>query len=220
MNAISNRLLHLYHQALPVEKAQGGEWYFRTHAICHALAREAGVSTDTACGVFAALSPSNRLLSNIRDTRKVLAAARDDRAADSFKVSTFHNNKVKALMIARTGDPLAYLRGPKVTAFFHNISNPSSPEFVTVDGHMVNAVNNVNRGVRQADELLTGDYGRIADAVKHAAYLSDVLPNQLQAVVWLVWKRLTARAVTHIQSEFFPSDYVAAGIINLAKQTV
>lgn len=92
----------IYDQATSREIAEGMEYYWRSRVII-AQRCDLGFSADVCCGVFAALSPNNDEAGNYRDLDTLLAAACDRVQYESFNVSTWGPNKLKAWMIARYG---------------------------------------------------------------------------------------------------------------------
>jgi len=78
------------------------------------------------------------------------------------------------------------LKGQKITSFFCDIMGEFN---VTIDGHARNIAYNekisltddrTNIGVRE--------YRGLQDAYKDAAQQIDIMPYQLQAITWRVWR--------------------------------
>lgn len=141
--------------------------------------------------VFAALSPNNDYYGNLRDTDRLLAAARAGLTIDQFKVSTYGNNKRKAWAIAQGTDPLTLIVFKKIRNFYLNVRDPDDPVPVTVDGH----VHNIWTGKRirlteAAQKLKPQLYDVIAEDIRAVAAETKMLPNQVQAIIWTVWRRI------------------------------
>lgn len=91
-------------------------------------------------------------------------------------------------------------KGHKVRNFYNNVLDPESKEgHVTIDSHAMGAalvkalslsspeikhIQPHGRGGQNAMTGAEGSYGLVADAYREAAKKREVLPNELQAVVW------------------------------------
>lgn len=153
------------------------------------IAEKTGYTPETGAAVFSALSPNNDYFGNLRDTHRLLAAAKAGLAVDEFRVSTYGKNKQKAWLIAKGEDPRKLITADKTRNFFLNVSNPVDPAPVTIDGHMFNIWN----GTRQKLVGLSvrkGDYKRVADDVRNLAGVAGLRANQMQAILWHTWRRI------------------------------
>src|SRR6476469_8824558 len=89
------------------------------------IATKHGFAPRIGAAVFAALSPNNDFKGNLRDTNRLLQAARAGSDISEFKVSTYGNNKRKAWAIAAQGrEPLDLIVFPKTRSFFLNVHTP------------------------------------------------------------------------------------------------
>lgn len=163
-----------------------------------------GYHEDIGAAVFAALSPNNDYWGNLRDCHALLKAHRQKKKLEDFKVSTYGNNKRKAWDIAGGKDALELIVAPKTRSFYLNIVNPFDPVPVTIDGHMLNIwrnkrVNLVALNVskdpvtgKRKDRLTLGKstYEKIAEGVRIVARENQLIPNQLQAILWTTWRRV------------------------------
>jgi hypothetical protein len=186
--------------------------WFRYQKIVSQIAFTHGRSMVVGAAVFAALSPNNDYLGNLRDTARLLAAYRQGLTVDDFGVSTYHNNKRKAWRIAQGENPLDLIVFPKTRSFFLNIVDPSNPDPVTVDGHIFNAWTGVRIPlVSAAQKLRHGLYDTVAEDIRQIGAERRMIPNVVQGIVWYAWKRL--HRIKHSdQLEFWPMDYVVAGL--------
>lgn len=168
------RILAAYDAASPADAAAGMAWYERAESTMEAMQARYGVDRATAAGVTAALSPRVRWATNLVAAERVIRAAQLGMRAPS--VGTRANVR-KAWAIANGADPDAVLGGPKVTAFYANLSGDH--DRVTVDVWAARAAG--------ADpERLTDKRRReLRDAYTRAAAARGVTPRQLQAAVWV-----------------------------------
>ena len=179
------------------------------------IAAKHGFTSVTGAAVFAALSPNNDFWGNLRNTDDLLAAAAADKDLNDFGVSTYGNNKVKAWRIAHGEDPNKLIVALKTNSFFHNITDPSNPNYVTIDGHMRNIwfgervriqSRNPKTRVVKVDNKL---YHVIADGIKAFAAEHELIPCEMQGVLWLTWRRIHAIR-TPAQGELWDRDFIEA----------
>jgi hypothetical protein len=174
------RILSHYDAASPDDVAAGLAWYGRAESAMRAMARRHGVSRQTAAGVTAALSPQTPWSTktgrtpNIDAADRVLSAAREGRPMPAVNTG---DNRRKAWAIANGADPDAVLSGPKVTAFYANLTG--DPDRPTVDLWAARAA-----GVDP--ERLTDKRRReLRDAYRIAAESRGVAVRDMQAAVWV-----------------------------------
>jgi hypothetical protein len=224
----AENLWNTYLKSIPVEREEAIASYDRYHLICRTIAERHGYPVEVACGVFSALSPNNEYHGNIRDLETVLVNARRGGTLDDFTVATYGNNKRKAWDIVH-GQPVGEaIKARKTWAFFNNVFRPSDPEFVTVDGHMywcwagragtvkgLRGKNRTDSGLEGTPSLGAKLYEEIAGDVRGLAFALGLVPCQLQAILWVTWKRIHRRAYSN-QTNFFPKDFEVAGIINFS----
>jgi hypothetical protein len=205
-------LLNVMDQATPWDIELAHESWFRYRRIVGGIAAKHGYSASTGAAVFAALSPNNDYLGNLRDTNRLLASARAGMNLEDFKVSTYGNNKRKAWRIAHGEKPLDLLVFPKTRSFYLNIMNPEDPQPVTVDGHIFNAWTGVRISLASAaQKLRAGFYDAVAEDIRQIGAEQSLIPNVVQGIVWFSWKRMH-RILYSRQLEFWSSDYIAAGL--------
>lgn len=223
----AENLYRTYEKAIPSEREEAIASYHRYHLICSTIAQRHGYPVAVACAVFSALSPNNEYHGNIRDLELVLVNERAGNGIDDFRVQTYGQNKRKAWAIAKGGSIPELIVARKTWSFFNNVFTPDSPDHVTVDGHMywcwagrAGTVKGLRGRVRTASGLqgtpsLGGKlYAEIAGDVKGLAFALGLVPCQLQAILWITWKRIHRRAYDS-QTNFFPKDFEVAKIIDL-----
>jgi hypothetical protein len=185
---ISNNILSMFSRATIDELALGKTWYSRANSECQEILENSGNNRHnlkTIIGMTAALSPRNKWSRNLEDVRNLSA---DDNA----KVSTFHRNKGKALLIKSINQPtnvdiLDILGGDKVQSFYANLLNPTLPDIVTIDAHAIG----VWLGTRVTGVRAKGDaYQMIQQAYIDTANGLGIIPCQLQAITWLTYRRI------------------------------
>lgn len=186
-------ILKVYRQATAQEMARGTKWYSDAQDQAHAIAVQHDVPLRVVVGVIAALSPNNRWERNVKDASDLIAAFLRGDAADSCKPCTYTKMRDKAWsvleQVPETDEAvIKILNGQKIVSFFRNIMGHDN---CTIDGHAYN----IARGKRvslTSDETnisksvyleMQAAYGRAAKRVGLKVY-------ELQAVTWVVWKRI------------------------------
>ena len=189
----SVNILNLYNQATIGELQAGMAWYYLANNSARQLQQVYDFTMPQICGVIAALSPRNKWYRNLQDCSNLLSCIRGESNIEDYKCGTFTSNKIKARLILATPNTtheqvLSILGGNKVRSFYSNILEPSNPNYLTVDGHALGCYQGVKlRGCTPSNK----DYQTITDTYSHLAIDKiGILPNQLQAINWLTYKRL------------------------------
>lgn len=128
---IRMNLQHFYDQAGAHDIANGVDWYPQFQRWCCEVANKYMTNNEVVANVFSALSPRNRLHTNMQDTITVFDAVGIGISADDVRVSTYHSNKRKAFDIA-TGKRTILPKSLKTYAFVQNIAYLNS-DYVTID---------------------------------------------------------------------------------------
>lgn len=174
-----------------IDREEGMLAYFRYHTLMCQLSSRYSINLDRVVAVFVSLSPNNDYAGNLRSAVSVLAGIHHGVPKGQVTVSTYKHCRDRAWAYG-TGERvfLNETKGPKIINFYHNIINPKDPNWVTIDGHMSAIWQDKKLTMREA---LIGkrEYNRIADALKLlASFKGDILPSQLQAILWFTRKRL------------------------------
>ncbi len=170
------RILKMYDQCSAADLAAGLGWYARAEREAAALAAGTSLSTIQCAGIIAALSPRVQWSVNLAAAIAMVDAAI---AGESEPiVAGLPNNRAKAWLIANGADPSIVLSGPKVRAFFANITGDHNA--VTVDVWAARAAEG-KRNNRGPDGKR---YEAIADAYRRAAARRGISPRDMQAAVW------------------------------------
>lgn len=184
--AMKRRLLAAYGQATADDLAQGLAWYGRAADAARAMLP---AEPRRAAGVIAALSPRAQWAVNLRWAAEIIdAAERGESEPPSVHTRAMRG---QAWRIANGADPLDVLNGPKVRAFFANITGDL--DAVTVDVWATLAAEGPN--VRRAKYIpgkgapiiapSGGRYALIARAYRETAAIVGIPPRDLQAAIWV-----------------------------------
>lgn len=209
--AISNirSLVELYNLADPRELAGAHSSYYRYNEILREIAKRHTASLWTTAGVFAALSPNNSYVQNLKDTEKILAGVNAGLIPEKVSVCTYNLNKLKAWAIAEGVAPLDIIKADKTRNFYGNLADPDNPLPVTVDGHIYWAYHG-RRGKVKSNELKMNHalYEEIAECIRFIGEIKGVISNQVQATIWQVYRRIHNIQQTP-QLEFLAMDCLA-----------
>jgi hypothetical protein len=224
---LTRNITSTFRLATDGDRAAGHGWYSRARDLAESLASTASTSvgplTDEdevrkAAGVIAALSPRLAWRKNVeyaqlayivregieRESHRGLRLVSDDTKAAIFAgmIPTLNANARKAYRILSGEDPEDVLRGPKVTAFYHTIVNPTDPRAVVVDRHAIAIAYNRPLSDDETSKALGSQkrYSAVAALyVRAAAIITRELgeiwtPAQVQAATWTYWRRERALA--------------------------
>lgn len=168
--------------------ADGLAWYKTAHNEAHRIAQAWGVDFLKVCGIISALSPSVAWNTNLKDAEKMIAHLVYKQPPPV--VSTYGPNMFKAIDIFDSeGDRetiekiLLGVAGWKTHSFFLNISGLDENS-VTVDRHVLKAIGFSEKS------LTKNRYYDIVGKFKRKAKKMKVAPMDLQAMVWVNYKRL------------------------------
>jgi hypothetical protein len=186
--------------------------WFRYRTLVGRIAERHGYSVRVGAAVFAALSPNNDYLGNLRDVSRLLSAARNGKRLEEFKVSTYGANKAKAWRIAHGEDPLDLIVAHKTRNFFLNVYDPTDPTPVTVDGHIFNAWTGKRIALNSAAQKFNAKhYLQVAEDIRQIGADRDLIPNVVQGVIWYAHKRIH-RIKYDGQMEFWDRDCMVAEV--------
>lgn len=185
-------ILEWYALASPDEIVRGSSWYDHAHQYAVALAKKHDTNLAVAAGVISALSPKTTWERNLLDASAVFTVG------DDATVTSYGHNKKKALALidgSLAPDNAFSTAGYKTLQFWRNICSPNVAGPVTIDRHCTRAALGSDLHPNEAIKWSRHPrkYERIQLAYQNAADEIGVLPYQLQAVVWLVFRRLFGR---------------------------
>lgn len=180
---------HVYGLATVAEQLEGMTWYPRAHDAAKLLAAKYGYTLTQAAAIIAVLSPQMPWKKNVEAAETVLRMAQAGASPDDYSVPTYTNNKRKAHAIALSHDT-SLVSGEKVTSFWRNICDPEGDD-VTVDRHAIKVWAGFADGgsVRFPKSI----YAKVAADYRQAAAELSLTPAALQAVTWVVYKRIVRR---------------------------
>ena len=172
------------------QRAGGMVWYSKAQCAAYDIAAKYDIAVYLVVAVIAALSPNNKWSRNVINADALIGAFLRGDGIDSVKVSTYHKMKQKAwdILAARPDydTAKAMLKGQKITSFFCDIMGEFN---VTIDGHARNIAYAEKVGLTD-DRTNIGklEYRALQAAYEEAARQLGLMPYQLQAITWRVWR--------------------------------
>ena len=185
-----HNIISVYRDADETQHAEGLLWYSDAQKAAHNIAVKYDIAVYIAVAVIAALSPNNKWSRNIVNADALIGAFIRGDGLLSVKVSTYHAMKRKAwdILAARPDydGAKAMLKGQKITSFFMDIMGEFN---VTIDGHARNIAYGERVGLTD-DRTNIGvrEYRALQAAYEEAARRVGLMPYQLQAITWRVWR--------------------------------
>lgn len=162
-------------------------WYTTANELAVSLAKAYDYNLLQVAGVIAALSPLKSWDENKRIAEAFL------KSGDAYHTGT---------MIAKADDIVNYdgnfqrefilttLNGNKIQNFFLNIAYPMAKEGVTIDRHAVSIAFGKSLPDSMLRSITDRQYEFFAECYRIAAAKAGILPNEMQAVTWVKWRKL------------------------------
>lgn len=198
MTVISHgNILAVFFQASEDELREGKMWYSNAFDTAKAIASRYDLpgGIDTVAAVIAALSPNNRWNRNVRDAEALIRTYCAGGELDALKVSSYGQNKVKAIRILKGESPDDVLGGNKVRAFYECIANGNSTA-VCIDGHAFSIWSGQRVVTSKTPSISDKLYAAISEDYRRAALVVSSVTGvcysamQVQAITWVVWRNL------------------------------
>ncbi len=178
-----NNILSVYRQATTDEVARGVQWYPLAHGIICDWASAYGRSIANVAAVVAALSPQCRWERNLVIAADVLAG-NPPSIGGTLTRSLRTAERIRDEHAWDT--PPYYKEGCKVRSFAANLAGDY--DTVTVDTHGAQIAAGSPTSNLRVDTWKR--YLPVANAYTSAASIVGLQAAELQAITWLVWKRL------------------------------
>lgn len=192
----ADNLISVLDKAKPVELIEARRYYDDQRNRIAGMAKIAAgtlhrlISTSAAVGAFCALSPNNsEKINYIALDRAVRVYCRHLPA--NYKIPAYPLAREKAMQMLGGVYPPDLLRGRKTLSFYYNTMDPrqNHHRHITVDGHVFSAW--VHKRVNMKEVYFRpSDYDAIERQITEIAVDRDELPTTIQALIWLVWRRL------------------------------
>jgi len=193
MTTIVRNILKVFRLATTGEVYNGTTWYGSAQYEATNIAYAHDLPLRIVVGVIAALSPNNKWERNVSNASDMIAVFLGGGTVEMCKPSTYLKMRDKAWLIleqmpATDAEVIEVLNGQKITSFFLNIMGINT---CTVDGHAFNIANGKRIGLTEPEVNITkGQYKELQDAYKRAGKRVGLKAFEIQAITWVVWKRI------------------------------
>ena len=193
---VKDRLVAVLKCSDSIDRKNGRVWYWRARMYCQSITKATYLTVypRLAAAVIAALSPGVAWPVNQQQAWDLILGYRQLKRVDGITVSTYGSQLRKAVKILTwprqdiLDSEVEEVLGKyayKTKAFYRNILYYKTDyESVTIDRHMLDSIG--LDGLR----LTAHRYEIISDCIRELAKQEKLIPNQLQATLWLTWKRL------------------------------
>lgn len=192
LNRTVKNILKFYNTATVSELKEGMFWYNEAHSYCKELSGRFNLPVQVVAGIIAVYSPQTDWLSNkrfalsflINPKNRYRSLVQDIKARKILKL----NNEDKIYSLISNKNFL------KSKSFFLNLLNPDIVTNVTIDRHAIAITiqnpDNVAALNNNMAQITVAQYNFFQSAYVRAAKELDILPHQLQAITWTVYRRL------------------------------
>lgn len=189
-----NSIIRFFNVARANEIKEGMDWYNEANRYCRELGERFNISLSQSAGIIAAYSPQTNWTDNkryavtflINPRNRIKSLVQDIKARNILTLDSedkiFHSLSVRGAAF-------------KTKSFFLNMLNPDIPTNVTIDRHAIAVCLQKPDKVQALPETYGANvtkkqYDFLQSCYIQAAKELDVLPHQLQAITWLVYRRL------------------------------
>jgi len=180
---MKKHILSWYDQATGSDLNDGLTWYEDAQKFCEDIAMDYDMTTKQVASVVSILSPQVNWPTNKKNALNLIQNGADIKIFASGTQKESANNVV-------IGSYEIPISARKTYSFADNIANRSSDR-ATIDRHAVNVALNILKPSPVA--LTTKQYELVEKCYKTIANKLDIKPYQLQAIVWVTYKRIVGR---------------------------
>lgn len=203
-------------QADSTDRQEGISVYGKYNLMMNRYAKAYQLPVEKVTAAFCALSPNNDYVGNLRSLTSVIEGLQSGVDRERITISTYNHCRDRAIRYLLGEEEFDTLdRGPKILSFYHNILYPQSPHWVTVDGHVAAAYAGDPKLVMKDVLMTKNQYQIIRGVINNIAVSQNLIPNQLQAIVWFTRKRLYKIKYTPVVDMFAEPDDIWRTVIPL-----
>lgn len=190
---VINSILRFHSLASIAELNEGMQWYQKAYDYCKELAERFNISTSQVAGIIAAFSPQTGWQENKRFALSFLLSP-----TKTVKNEVQTSKAKKILTLTSDADIYRALSlndaAWKTKAFFLNILNPTILTDVTIDRHAIAiCIQHPTHTFALSEvygKLTVAQYRFFESCYIKAAVKLGILPQQLQAITWVTYRRI------------------------------
>lgn len=192
LNKTVKSILAFYNAATVSELKEGLFWYNEAHSYCKELSERFNLPIQVIAGIIAVYSPQTGWIENKRFALSFLINPKNRHK------SLVQDLKARKIIKLSNEDKIYHLISSnqflKSRSFFLNIINPDIVTNVTIDRHAIAITlqrpDSVQPLPDRFAQMTIAQYNFFQAAYVQAAKELDILPQQLQAITWTVYRRL------------------------------
>lgn len=174
------------------EQQHGMTWYADAKSSAYEICDKYELPLHVVVGVIAALSPTNKWETNLRNADDMCRIFTDGGYVEECKPSTYNTMRDKAWSILQSmphtsGDVAFILRGPKITDFFWCILGDDT---CVIDGHAWCIANYDRRKLQDVPNIGKALRQDLQEAYRSVGLKHNMKAYEMQAATWLAWKRI------------------------------
>jgi hypothetical protein len=178
-------ICRIYAQANEFDLKSGLDWYVRTREYIQEQADKFGYPLENAVGAYAVISPSLTKELNDRQLVTAMTVHSLGLSVEDAKIGVYGMPNKRKAMRCLDGD-LSAVGGDKVTRFYRNLLGTGDMD-VTVDRWALR-VGLADPTIQDTQGLTKTQYEQVHDAYVTASEQTGLLPLQVQAVTWEVFR--------------------------------
>jgi len=134
-----------------------------------------------ACGIFSCLS----VMKSVEENKRLFLSFCKGGRSGHFKKQIDKCVLISKMPDIRVKQANSIIKGDKTVSFFNNLYNPKNPRYVCNDRHVIKlSYKGENRNITPKR------YEIISNAIKKLSREVGMIPNQTQAVIWGISKKL------------------------------
>lgn len=177
-------------QASEIDIREGKMAFRNYHNLLKNISEYYQVGFTGTVAAFSSLSPNQSYLLNLRSLISLIIGVKENKKLENIRVSGYRHclNRAHQYLIGEK-DFLLETKGPKIRNFYCSILLPFDKRFITIDGHMFCIWKN-KRETMKTVAISGFEYEKVANDFKKVAKANNLIPNQLQAILWFTWKRI------------------------------
>lgn len=171
-------IMATYKRATPAEIVDGTGWYARARDLALELSPD---DVWRGAGILATLSPMKEWAENVRLARLAVATGK---ATGNVPSATVPCQKI---LDGMSWDDA--MNGQKTRSFCIAIATGGRGEVATIDAHAHDAATGESHQWAKRPHITKGRFDAMDSAYREVAEYLGLAVNDLQAIVWVVWKR-------------------------------
>lgn len=179
VRGMADNILSEYRRSTEDDRAEGFRWYRDAHKIATTLGYG---DAKQGAALLAALSPQTSWELNVKLAAK---AVNDGRASGHLGDACRKADRILSGWPAERVLPM----DKKTGDFYRCIADPGDPDSVCVDRHAHDIAVGERYGSRNRGLDARGRYVAVQRAYRLAAKVLGILPQELQAITWVSWRR-------------------------------